>query len=378
MTYYHGSGFCDADFRIGLAGLGLDSAELSQALALPPAVRYDTLLERGWLARYFAALENGVAERAAALRTELRRLHPDLRFAFHASPAPADWFSLGLLRGLSTREVPVLLWLGEPRVGELARGYRDRGIYGLAAVRIEADRATFADLLTLPSHTLRLSAFQREGDAIVGLSPMVEVARGMDTAVAIAAGKPADYDTDEPRRVAVCRHSPCTGRWTEQDAVSNRFQALVKRGSSVVARSRVVRVTWTAPPLPPPATPGHYEGRSTFNEAFDLDVSADGKSVVNLRTGQINESCNPSAHISGGNLTAPGPYAIAADGSFSIAATITITVGDSTGTRSIKIAGRFAGTSASGTIRTDTTFTLDGTGYVCNSGDQTWSASKVG
>jgi len=144
MTFYRGSGFCDADFRVGLAGLGLDSAALSDALALPPAVRYDSLLERGWLARYFSALEAGVAERAVALRTELRRLHPDLRFAFHASEPPADWFSLGLLRGLSARESPVLLWLREPRVSDLVRIYRQREIYGLAAVRIEADRATFA------------------------------------------------------------------------------------------------------------------------------------------------------------------------------------------------------------------------------------------
>jgi hypothetical protein len=181
------------------------------------------------------------------------------------------------------------------------------------------------------------------------------------------------------RRVAVCPRSPCTGRWTEQSAVAGRFQALVTRGSALVGKSRIVRVTWkaSAPAPPPPATPGHYQGRSTFNEAFDLDVSADGASVVNLRTGQINESCSPAAHISGGNLTAPGPYAIAADGSFSITTTITIDVGDSTGTRAIKITGRFAGPAASGTIRTDTTFTLDGTGYTCTSGDQTWSAAKV-
>lgn len=153
MTYYGGSGFCDSDFRVGLAGLGLDSAELSRALALPPAVRYDTLLERGWLARYFTALEDGVAERAAALRAELRRLHPDLRFAFHASEVPADWFSLGLLRGLSTREVPVLLWLREPRVRDLLRSYREREIYGLAAVRLEADRATFAPAEAARLHT---------------------------------------------------------------------------------------------------------------------------------------------------------------------------------------------------------------------------------
>jgi len=38
----------------------------------------------------------------------------------------------------------VLLWLREPRVSDLMRIYREREIYGLAAVRIEADRATFA------------------------------------------------------------------------------------------------------------------------------------------------------------------------------------------------------------------------------------------
>jgi hypothetical protein len=153
MTYYHGSGFCDSDFRVGLAGLGLDSADLSRALALPPAARYDTLLERGWLARYFSALEDGVAERAVTLGAELRRLHPDLRFAFHASRSPADWFSLGLLRGLSTREAPVLLWLSEPRARDLVRGYRERQIYGLAAIRIEADRTTFAPSAAARLHT---------------------------------------------------------------------------------------------------------------------------------------------------------------------------------------------------------------------------------
>jgi hypothetical protein len=184
------------------------------------------------------------------------------------------------------------------------------------------------------------------------------------------------------RSVAACRRSPCRGSWTERSAISGRFQALVRRGagtsSTVVGKSRVVRVTWKAPPsAPPPATPGHYAGRSTFNETFDFDVSADGKTVVNLRTGQINESCTPRANISGGNLSGPGPYPIAADGSFSIGATITIAIGNATGTRKIAITGHFTGASASGTIRTDTTFAQEGTSFVCNSGDQTWSATKV-
>jgi len=150
-TYYRGSGFCDADFRIGLAGLGLDSADLRSALTLPPRVRYDTLLERGWLQRYFSALEAAVAERAVALRGELRRLNPDVRFAFHASEMPADWFSLGLLRGFSSRDAPALLWIRERRVGELSRRYHEREIYGLAAVRLVPDRATF-----VPSEAARL------------------------------------------------------------------------------------------------------------------------------------------------------------------------------------------------------------------------------
>lgn len=144
MTYYRGSGFCDADYHVGLAALGLDSAETERLTALPPAVRYDTLLERGWLSRYFGALQAAVAERAAGVRGELRRLHPELQFAFHASEVPADWFSLGLLRGFSTRDMPALLWLRERRARALLRHYRDREIYALSAVGLEPDRATFA------------------------------------------------------------------------------------------------------------------------------------------------------------------------------------------------------------------------------------------
>src|SRR5436309_14600799 len=52
----------------------------------------------------------------------------------------------------------------------------------------------------------------RAGDRL-----LIEVKRGAETRL---------------RRVAVCPRSPCTGRWTEQAAVSDRFQALVNRGSA--------------------------------------------------------------------------------------------------------------------------------------------------
>jgi len=143
MTLFRGSGFCDADYRVGLAGLGLDTAELARLSALPPAVRYDTLLERGWLGRYLQALEDAVAERAVALRGELRRLHPDLRFAFHATDMPEDWFSLGLLRGFSSPDAPILLWLRQNIRPAVLRRYHARGIFALSAVGLGTDRASF-------------------------------------------------------------------------------------------------------------------------------------------------------------------------------------------------------------------------------------------
>ena len=79
------------------------------------------------------------------LRDELRRLHPDLRFAFHVRTVPADWVSLGLLRGFSSPEAPVLLWLRERSGGRaLLQRYEERDIFALAAVGLEPERATFA------------------------------------------------------------------------------------------------------------------------------------------------------------------------------------------------------------------------------------------
>ncbi|PYO73449.1 MAG: hypothetical protein DMD64_07180 [Gemmatimonadetes bacterium] len=127
-----------------MAALGLERAEIERLAALPPAVRYDTLLERGWLSRYFQGLEDAVAGRASVLRGELRRLRPDVRFAFHTSDAPTDWFSLGLLRGFSSPDAPIFLWLREDTRPTLARRYRVRDVFALSAIGLEPVRATFA------------------------------------------------------------------------------------------------------------------------------------------------------------------------------------------------------------------------------------------
>ena len=142
---YAGAGFCDATYREGLRALGRDSAETERLTALPAAVRYDALMEAGLLGRYEDALEGLVAQRAAALRAELRRLNPDLRFAFRSAQVPSDWFSIGLLHGFSDADAPVLLWTREPRVRDLLEHYRARGIFALSAVGLTPERVASSE-----------------------------------------------------------------------------------------------------------------------------------------------------------------------------------------------------------------------------------------
>jgi hypothetical protein len=279
-------------------------------------------------------------------------------------------------------------------MGEWVRGSL-RSLAGLAVVTLAAvlagaaagEGTTGVSLSVVGSRSANVSMAKGKP---VGLVARAAMRPGDRLLIGVTRGRESTL-----RRVALCSRSPCTGRWTERSAISDRFQAFVTRGSgkpfAIVGTSGIVRVTWKAPASPPPppppappvATPGHYEGRSSFNEAFAFDVSADGKSVLNLRTGQVNESCSPSSFtLSGGNLSAPGPYSIAADGSFTISSSFSIAVSFSdgsvaTGPRKVAITGRFTSGAATGTIRTDTSLSWKDADYSCSSGDQTWTASKV-
>lgn len=124
------------------------------------------------------------------------------------------------------------------------------------------------------------------------------------------------------------------------------------------------------------ATPGHYQGTTADNELWAFDIGSDGLSLSNLQTGQINESCSPPAYLSGGNFRLRGPYPVATDGSFTINATLTGTVGGAPYTGKVTITGKVSGGAASGTYREDDSFTYAGTPYSCTTGDQTWNATK--
>jgi hypothetical protein len=133
------------------------------------------------------------------------------------------------------------------------------------------------------------------------------------------------------------------------------------------------------PPPPPPGQPGHYKGQTSQLEIIEFDVTSSGTAVTNVVTGQINEGCNPPAHLFGGNFSSgPALIPIRTDGSFTIDFDYTGTVGDSPSTGHFNITGHLSNVTATGTLSDSTNFTVDGVAYSCGSGLQTWSASRTG
>jgi len=116
--------FCDAAWRRGLARIArggpLDS--------LPYAARYPTLRDAGLLPLYYRALEDEVAERAATLRDRVLKLRHDLYFAFRLPQLPADWFTLGLLRGFALTDRPLLVFSPEVQTRDALAWYRARDL----------------------------------------------------------------------------------------------------------------------------------------------------------------------------------------------------------------------------------------------------------
>ena len=155
-AYTMGHDYCDATYRVALRALGRDSGWIARFSDLPIGARYDALLEAGALGEYYDALERLVAERAARVRSEARRIAPELRFAFRSDAAPADWFSLGLLAGFAGRGPPVLLWTRESRGGAMSAAYQQRGIPVLHAVGLAPAAVAPADW-----PRLRTAAFER-------------------------------------------------------------------------------------------------------------------------------------------------------------------------------------------------------------------------
>lgn len=135
-AYSMGQEFCDAAWHRGLATLTRTGAGGGGMDSLPFGARYAALRDAGLLSRYYRALEDEVAARATALRDRVLKQRRDLYFAFRLSESPADWFTLGLLRGFTLPDRPLLMFTPEVRTRDVLALYRARGLNVAHAVAL--------------------------------------------------------------------------------------------------------------------------------------------------------------------------------------------------------------------------------------------------
>jgi hypothetical protein len=152
-------------------------------------------------------------------------------------------------------------------------------------------------------------------------------------------------------------------------ALSSPVNATIVRGTA----------TGTIQNDDPPAQPGHYAGTTAQNEPWAFDVTADGRGVTNLTSGDINESCSPGGSLYGGRLNLRNTYPIAADQTFTIdlAASGTIN-GIYPYTGRLLINGKFSGNGATGTYVETTSFTIGSINFSCSSNQQSWTVTRTG
>src|SRR5207302_1946918 len=135
-SYSMGQEVCDAAWRRGLAGLVRAGTAGGGWDSLPFGARYPALRDAGLLPRYYRSLEDEVAARATVLRDRVLKQRRDLYFAFRLAQPPADWFTLGLLRGFGLPDRPLLLFTPELWTRDLLALQRARGLNLVHAVAL--------------------------------------------------------------------------------------------------------------------------------------------------------------------------------------------------------------------------------------------------
>jgi hypothetical protein len=123
-------------------------------------------------------------------------------------------------------------------------------------------------------------------------------------------------------------------------------------------------------------TAGPYKGTLEGNALF-FDVV--GRYVTNFRSNYIRMDCDSGGIYVYGSLTwGTSQFVIGPDGSFGAKDSGTTTVGGRPATYSSEVAGRLAGSNASGTILESVEYDRDGAHLRCSSGQRPWTASLQG
>ena len=130
----------------------------------------------------------------------------------------------------------------------------------------------------------------------------------------------------------------------------------------------------------PQAAPGNYRGATQDGNYVFLTVLPN-QTVTGFRVNDLPEPCNGNLILRGGADWTGNVFSIRGDGSFRAegSGTYSVVRGDAEYTAwSVKIAGRFEGTSVAGTVITTDELKYKGVPYQCSTGEVKWSATLQG
>ena len=135
FNYYMGYGFEDACYTFVLDRWEgwIDGAVLAEAEGLRLRERFDWLRTRGLLEGYFTVLSSEVERICREIRDDVWRINPDLLFASYIFTTPCNWFDLGVYRGFSSPDRPVVLMTFNVRSGRMREYLRENRIHAYHA-----------------------------------------------------------------------------------------------------------------------------------------------------------------------------------------------------------------------------------------------------
>jgi len=126
LFFGNGVDFGEEPFRRFLESIG--EPEDSSGFTLGPEERFEWLMERGLLEKYYAFLEKRAEDLGRYLREEVRSIQPDWIVGCYMAGILHKWFYRGFLRGLTERGKPVLLFTFQRDVERDLDELRARGI----------------------------------------------------------------------------------------------------------------------------------------------------------------------------------------------------------------------------------------------------------
>ena len=111
LNHQEGQAMEDACFETFLTAESpnLSQEQVARARQQTAAQRYQWLRDNGLLRRYYSVLERAVERLADELRNRIRTVNPALELALYDLHIPNNWFYRGFMKGLSSRDRPIVL-----------------------------------------------------------------------------------------------------------------------------------------------------------------------------------------------------------------------------------------------------------------------------